>query len=936
MSRTGSGLRILLSRKARLRHRGHGISIALLSARMRRMYSAEPISGSLRERGLSTRRGVCSVAFALATIFVSGLIPAPVLRAQGGCTPGTVMSPGGTGVVLETTAVSGDGRYLAFSSSASDLVPGDGNATLDVFVFDRSTCTTENVSVTSAEGLANGASVFPAISRDGRFVAFLSAATNLGPTADTNNAPDVFVRDRLNGITLLVSAAFDGGWANTTASESGPLTISGNGQFVAFWSNASNLVSGDTNGNTDLFVRDVAGGVTTRVSVATGGVQGNGVELIGQVSMLPALSDDGRYVGFSSSKTDLVPGDSNGTSDVFRHDRQTGVTVRVSVSTGGGQLAAHSFRPAMPRDGSEVAFDTTAPAVPGDANGTTDVFLHNVLSGTTTRVSLVSHGGEVNGESFWPSLSGDGRYVSFMSFGSNLVVGDTAEFSDIYVYDRTTNITRRISASAGGIPSNGISEAPRLSDDGAFVSFESGATNLGPADPDGPFRDAFVTRWRSVAAQPDINLLRNGDFAAGFNRWIGFALPEADDLIQDTTGGVLKFYRATGSTQAVVLQGTGGQLPAFAPITASFRLANSSAGRKRISVLIHDGDFSDLSVCTFFLDGFAPMQTYGLRTHTTQPWFDATISVYAATDDGTPSYQVDDVSLSFTPAASDTGTDCTDPTTPVSGGSPGPNLLVNGDFSNGMQGWTTFGQIVGQVAAGVFEFYRPAGNPAGVVLQPSGQAMTNDTTLTASFKLGNSSSVRRRVTVLLHDLDFSDLNACTFWLPPGLPLSSYTVRTFTTEAWTNATVSFYGATVSTEPWVQLDDVELRRTPGAGPIGTACGEPDLSLAQAAAMTVQGAAVQGFNAAAVQAPTGANPTAGGQPAVSPATIGDLVPAGQPRFPLQLWLAPHDETLDIQVSADGDTWVTVASFDPSEEWVFVELEAIGGLQVRLRPRR
>jgi hypothetical protein len=156
-----------------------------------------------------------------------------------------------------------------------------------------------------------------------------------------------------------------------------------------------------------------------------------------------------------------------------------------------------------------------------------------------------------------------------------------------------------------------------------------------------------------------------------------------------------------------------------------------------------------------------------MRTHTTQPWADATISLYAATDDGTPAYQVDNVSLSFTPAASNAGTDCTDPTAPASAGSPGPNLLVNGDFSAGMQGWIMFGQIVGQVSGGVFESYRPAGSPAGVVLQPSGQAMTNDTALTASFRLGNSSSIRRRVTVLLHDLDFSDLSACTFWLPPG-------------------------------------------------------------------------------------------------------------------------------------------------------------------------
>ena len=874
-------------------------------------------------------------------MFLAVLVPAPVLRAQGGCTPATVMSPGGSGVTLEATSLSGDGRYLVFSSSAPDLVPGDTNGVVDVFAFDRTTCAVERISVTSDEAQANAGSVFPSISRDGRFVAFLSAATNLGPTADPNGAPDVFVRDRLNGVTLLVSAALDGGWGNNTLSESGQLTISGNGQAVAFWSNASNLVSGDTNGQTDLFVRDVTGGSTTRVSVATGGVQATGAELVGQVSMFPALSDDGRYVGFSSTKADLVSGDTNGLSDVFRHDRQTGVTVRVSVSSDGAQLAAQSFRPTMSRDGNQVAFDTVGAAVPDDTNGTSDAFVRNVLSGTTTRVSPVSHGGQGDTHSFFPSLSGDGRYVAFMSSASNLVVGDNADFYDIYVFDRTTGITRRVSSSAGGVPGNGDSQAPRLSDDGAFVSFTSQATNLGPLDPNGVIFDAFVTQWRFVAAQPDINLLRNGDFAGGFNRWIQFASPEPDDIVLNTTGGVLQFYRATGSSQAVVLQGTGGQLPAFAPITASFQLANNSAGRKRISVLIHDGDFTDLSVCTFWLDGGAPMRTYGMRTHTTQRWADATISLYAATDDETPSYQVDNVSLSFTPAASDTGTDCNDPTTPVSGGSPGPNLLVNGDFSAGMQGWITFGQIVGQVAGGVFEFYRPNGTPAGVLLQPTGQAMTNDTTLTASFKLGNSSSVRRRVTVLVHDLDFSDLSACTFWLPPGLPLSSYSLRTFTTKAWTNATVSFYGATITTEPWYQVDDVELRRTAGSGPIGTACGEPDLGnspLAQTVSVTTQGVTggtVRGIAGARPQASTGRTPAAAESPALNQRTIDNVATSTPARFPLQLWLAPHDEALEIQVSADGDTWVTVASFDESDDWVFVELEAIGGLQVRLRPR-
>jgi Tol biopolymer transport system component len=464
--------------------------MAVVASRLQPTPLVEIVSGSPSKSRLF-RQGVlasvikrfCQIGIAAATVGLAGSGPSPVLYAQGGCTTDHCDVAWRKRRSARRHRGVGDGRYLAFASTAANLVAGDTNGVLDVFVFDRTTCAVERVSVSSAQAQGNFGSVFPAISRDGRFVAFLSSATNLGPTADTNGAPDVFVRDRLNGVTQLVSSALNGGWGNNSANESGPLAISGNGQFVAFWSDASNLVSGDTNGVTDLFVRDLNGGTTTRVSVATGGVQATGTELIGQVLMIPAISDDGRYVAFSSTKADLVPGDSNGVSDVFRYDRQTSVTVRVSVSSSGSELAAHSFRPAMSRDGNLVVFDTAGVAVPGDSNASFDVYLRNVVAGTTTLVSPVSHGGISNGHSILPTISGDGRYVAFMGFGTNVVVGDTADFSDLYIYDRNTGITRRISSSAGGVPGNGNSEAPHLSDDGAFVSFESARHQSRPRRP---------------------------------------------------------------------------------------------------------------------------------------------------------------------------------------------------------------------------------------------------------------------------------------------------------------------------------------------------------------------------------------------------------------------------------------------------------------------
>ena len=250
-----------------------------------------------------------------------------------------------------------------------------------------------------------------------------------------------------------------------------------------------------------------------------------------------------------------------------------------------------------------------------------------------------------------------------------------------------------------------------------------------------------------------------------------------------------------------------------------------------VSLLLHDSNFSDLAVCTFWLPAGASLATYTIGTHTTQPWTNATVSIYAASanpaGNTTGYYLVDDVSLSFVPANPFDRTVCGDPTAPTPpGGSDGPELLQNGDFGTGAlaPGWTTFGQITQNVTGGVFQFYRPSGTPAGVLLQPTSQPATPGEILTASFQLGNSSFVRVRVTVILHDSDFSDLAACTFWLPAGQALSSYTMRTFTTKPWTNATLSVYPSTVGNVFWTQLDNVSFRRTPGATGGTVACGEP----------------------------------------------------------------------------------------------------------------
>src|SRR5262245_58812866 len=223
-------------------------------------------------------------------------------------------------------SISADGRYLAFESMASNLVPGDTNGYWDVFVRDMQTGAITVVSTGAGGNQGNNGSISPSISADGRYVAFRSYANNLVP-GDTGT-PDVFVRDLQTGAITCVSTDASGNQGN---SESDNPYISADGRYVAFESIASNLVPGDTNGTSDVFVRDLQTGAITRVSTDASGNQGN------SVSYSPCLSADGRYVAFYSNAFKLVPGDTNGTADVFVRDLQTGSITRVSTDASGNQ-----------------------------------------------------------------------------------------------------------------------------------------------------------------------------------------------------------------------------------------------------------------------------------------------------------------------------------------------------------------------------------------------------------------------------------------------------------------------------------------------------------------------------------------------------------------------------------------------------------------------
>jgi Tol biopolymer transport system component len=354
-------------------------------------------------------------------------------------------------------SINGDGRYVAFDSAASNLVPDDHNAALDIFVRDRLTSKTQRVSVGPQGVEANERSYDPAISADGRYVAFTSWASNLIP-GDTNNRPDVILHDRTAGVTELVGGGND---------ESASPSISADGRYVAFLSYASNLVPGDVAGTWDAFVRDRANGTTERVNVSSDETP---AVFSRRIDTKATISAGGRYVAFSSDAPNLVDGDTNGTADVFVRDRVAGTTERVSLGPEGQQLNAdngiygaaisadgrfvtfisgtHVFirdrvgattervdvasdgtganngaccNQAISADGRYVAFMSFATnLVFGDTNDQGDVYLRDRAAGTTERVS-VGDLGETNNQSGLAGISADGALVGFQSVGNVFV-----------------------------------------------------------------------------------------------------------------------------------------------------------------------------------------------------------------------------------------------------------------------------------------------------------------------------------------------------------------------------------------------------------------------------------------------------------------------------------------------------------------------------------
>jgi Tol biopolymer transport system component len=393
-------------------------------------------------------------------------------------------------------ALAAGGRFVAFSSNATNLHPDDADAVSDVFVRDLQAGTlvlaSRGSGIASAKG--DGSSGVPSISSDGRFVAFASNATNL-VTEDADATSDIVVRDLQTNTTTLVSRA-SGAGVKSNADSFTP-AISANGRFVAFASNASNLSPDDTDAATDIFVRDLQTGALALVSRADGPAGAKG----SSGSAAPRISADGARIAFSSNAPNLDPDDPDPAPDVFVRDVGAQTTTLVSRAADGGASNGDSFGPTISADGRFVAFGSSATNLhPDDADAITDVFVRDLLTGTT---QLASRGGgsggpKGNGFSDEPAIAGDGRSVTFVSNATNLHPDDTDVIDDVFVRDLQSSSTRLVSRATSLAKGTGFSVAPSISDSGATVAFASNSANLTPDDPD-TIVDVFA---RDVTSAP--------------------------------------------------------------------------------------------------------------------------------------------------------------------------------------------------------------------------------------------------------------------------------------------------------------------------------------------------------------------------------------------------------------------------------------------------
>ncbi len=383
----------------------------------------------------------------------------------------------------EKPSMSDCGRYVAFHCSTDDMHPDDMNGHYDVYVKDRSTGAVELISRSDLFAQTDGSSVDPAISGDGRFVAYTSYASNI--TAwDLNGSADVYVYDRLHGSTERISNT--PGTVFSADGSSHEASISDDGRHVAFTSYASTLVPGDANTEADVFVVDRHNGTVVRASDGLLGADGD----LG--SFEPDISSDGRFVAYTSHASNLVAMDNNNTQDVFLYDAETGQVELVSTFGGFFPLSDVSYAPSVSDDGSKVAFCTGAPLGGLDINGAVDVVVRDRDANNLIVISLAPGPQTANGPSTRPCITDDGRYVVYDSLADDLVAGDTNGSWDVF-RSRVSNWatgTARVSVKQDGSECSDTSTNAVISADSTQIAFQSFANDLVPGDLG--FQDSFV------------------------------------------------------------------------------------------------------------------------------------------------------------------------------------------------------------------------------------------------------------------------------------------------------------------------------------------------------------------------------------------------------------------------------------------------------------
>ena len=484
-----------------------------------------------------------------ATVVIHGASPVQAVSLAGSSLPPAA----GGNSDSSGSVISSDGRFVLFLGTANNLVTNDDNGKfVDIFLRETTNGVTRLVSVNqSGVGGGNGHSVSPALSSNGRYVVFESEASNLVAN-DTNGVGDVFLRDVQNGTTTLVSVD------NASGEGNGPSTsplISGDGRYVAFVSQAGNLVGNDANGASDVFVRDLQTGTTTLVSVTpSGGSSGNGA------SDSPTMTPDGQWVVFVSRATNLVAGATNNLGDIYARNLVSGTTVWVGTNVAaimaGVNSQTHpinSYNPVISDNGDYVAFKSIGAAQL--------VLRHNLQTGTTDLVSTNAVGNSIGfDDPSGPEMTPDGRFVVYTA----QTWPGTLTYSAVYLWDGQNGTSSLVSANlSGAISASTFSDTPAVSADGRFVTFVSDASDLVTNAADGSYQIYLRDMWNGATKliSADVNGGISGDTAGAIptlsadGRYVAFDSFDGDYAANDNNKSYDVFVRdaTTDTTELISL-----------------------------------------------------------------------------------------------------------------------------------------------------------------------------------------------------------------------------------------------------------------------------------------------------------------------------------------------------------------------------------------------